>query len=444
MSRSTAVLVSAVVTGFLMVIATAVAMGVPGAGASDELNPGDANLAEAVASSQEIAAGNELSADQFNSEAIVAAALPTATPVPGIPPEQSEVYLDLEWEMLLAQDRIAELAALTDALQVRETVYLQRVDEANSALQEISQSWSQPTGPGGGVGIPLTSSAPSEPPVGTGGDSGTNALPSTEPAPTATPEPLIVEILPGEEVNSLVGEVASLVGTTVITSYAVWGKSAVVDWGDGTPLQSVSVIQETGEVLGFHVYREPGSYVVYVTAKVNGIESQNWTLVNVDEPEVIVVEPTPTPAPAPTATPAPAPTPTAGQPAPPPPAAQPFGITFDDAAYIGRAISGELWVEKIKIKTEDGQQMFEVVLDEAKVFIDTTTGVILFGEHILSSPVNPVPEPPAGMLNFDQAYSIAVNAQPGTVTEIHQTPTTYRVRVSDVDIYIDAYTGAIQ
>lgn len=443
MSRSTAVLVSAVITGFLMVIATAVAMGVPGAGASDSVNSADSNSAESIAASQELAGAGDQFAAQFSSEAVVAETLPTPTPIPATPPpppEESEAYLDLEWEMLLAQDRIAELNALNGALQGRESVYLQRVDEANAALQEISQSWSQPAVANVTGDAPITSSAPSEPET----VEASPPLTPPEPTPTPMPEPLFVEVLPGEEVTSMVGDVAALIGTTVWTSRPIWGKAATIDWGDDSPIQPVTVVQDTGEVLGFHVYREPGSYVVYVTAHVDGIEVENWTLINVDEPEPLPTPvPTATPAPQPTATPAPAATPTPGQSAPPPPATQPTGITFDDAAYIGRAISGELWVEKVKIKYEDGQQLFEVVLDEAKVFIDTNTGVILFGEHILSSPVNPVPEPPAGMLNFDQAYNIAVNEHPGSVTEIRQTPSTYRVKVSGVEIYIDAYTGVI-
>ncbi len=457
MSRSTAVLVSAVITGFLMVIATAIAMGVPGAGASDKVASGDPEPVESVAVSQELAGTNDQFADQFSTESVIAEALstqtpvPTAPPAPPLPPEQSDAYLDLEWEMLLAQDRIAELTALNLALQDREVVYVERMEEANAAIQEISESWSRPAEVDESGRDPLTSSAPSDQPTAEPStvDPTATAMPDPTPQPTPeptpTPEPLSAELLPGEEVTTLVGDVATLIGTRVLTNKPVLGKAAVIDWGDGTSVQPATVIQESGEILGFHVYREPGSYVVFVTVYVDHITVENWTLIIVDEPEPLPTPvPTATPAPAPTVTPLPVATPTPSQPAPPPPANQPFGITFDDAAYIGRAISGELWIEQIKIKHEDGQQMFEVELDEAKVFIDTDTGVILYGEHILSSPVNPVPEPPAGMMNFDDAYSIAVNAHPGSVTEMRQTRTTYRVRVSGVDIRIDAYTGAIQ
>ena len=77
------------------------------------------------------------------------------------------------------------------------------------------------------------------------------------------------------------------------------------------------------------------------------------------------------------------------------------------------------------------------------MFISTTTGAIVGGEHIGSTPVSPVPEPAAGMLNFDDAYNIAANAHPGNVTRISQTSSTYTVRVSGVSVRIDAYTGEV-
>ena len=458
MSRSTAVLVSAVITGFLMVIAAAVAVGVPGAGASEENSSVEQARAETIAARQVLAAGDEQSATQFSAEAIPAASLPTPTVIPAVPtqviprPEESDVFLDLEWEMLLAQDRIAELTALNEALQDREAIYRERMDEANGAIQEIARSWSQPASSNPGSNEQVVASAPSDPPSTDPGDSPSpTPAPQPTPAPESTPvptpvptvEPLTVEVLPGDELTGQVGEVAALVGTNVWTSRQVYTKAAVVDWGDGTPLQSVVVIQDTGEVFAFHVYREAGIFVIYVTANVDGVKAENWTTINIDEPlPVATPEPTVTPEP----TPAPASTPTQSVPSGPnlSPVAQPTGVTFDDAAYIGRAISGELWIDKISIKTEDGKKMFEVVLGEAKVFIDTGTGVILFGEHILSSPVSPVPEPPAAMLNFDNAYSIAVNAHPGTVSRIRQTSSTYTVTVSGVQIVVDAYTGQIR
>jgi hypothetical protein len=106
-------------------------------------------------------------------------------------------------------------------------------------------------------------------------------------------------------------------------------------------------------------------------------------------------------------------------------------------------MTGQVTVRKIKIEHEDHGDWFEVELDDAKVFVDLNDGTVVGGEHMRSTPADPVPEPPAGMLTFDDAYSIAVTYHPGNVSQISFSSNVYSVRVSGTTVRVHAYTGAI-
>ncbi len=480
MSRGLAILTSSVVTGLALAITFAFTYGLPGMTAQEvapedqpatgnEQAPVPVDDATATPDFVPAAASERLSTHNAVFTPSPVAMGTTATGNSGVSAHSEAQQAGLA-DM---QDTLAEVRALNEALLKREDIYRARLVQAIEQLQAIESSShaaaATPTPSSTATSSRSVLSAPVAPPTAvataTAKASSTAAALSTPIASQQTPVPatavatpipvaMTLEIDPGPGIDGRAGTAVQIPGASVKTSRFSFEKGMIVDWGDGSPVENVVVIQDTGEVLGFHVFREPGIYVVQMKALAESVVADNWTYA------LISAASTPTPMPTATSSPTPSSTatstaqPTAtstttpiatATPGPlPPPVAQPTGVTFEDAAYVGRAMTGISSVRSIAIKSEDTYEAFEVNFADAKVFVDTTTGVVLMGENMRTVPVIPPPEPPASMLTFDDAYSIAVTSRSGNVSRISLASNTYSVTVSGVIVRIDAFTGAIK